>query len=95
MQVQRGINSLHRRKLLDEALIENIFSIPIRYWWYALEDDITKMRKEFNDNLIFEDFQRLASKYSARELAHHRDPVISQPALSKFLASEYQGEPKV
>jgi hypothetical protein len=79
---------LHRRKLVDDDLIENGFSVPIRYWWCALKDDITKMRNEFHDVTIYEEFQLLASKYSAIELAHHRDPAISQPDLSKFLMSE-------
>jgi hypothetical protein len=81
---------LHKRKLVDDDLIENVFSVPIRYWWSALEDDITKMRNNFVDNLIYEDFQVLASKYNAMELARKNDPAISPKALRQFLMSELQ-----
>ena len=79
---------LHKRKLLDDDLIENIFSIPVRYWWSAVENDICDMRKNFNDNTIYEDFEYLSDKYDALEKVHGKDPSITIEAITNFFMSE-------
>ncbi len=90
-----NIAVLHHRKLVDDDLIENVFSVPMRFWWCALEGDITRMRKEFDDDAIYKDFQLLTNNYNKLELEYHRDPVISQQKLSKFLMSELQSSTRV
>jgi len=79
---------LHKRKLLDDDLIENVFSVPIRFWWQSVKYDVTNMRIIFND--FYEDFEYLSDKYDAMEKARGKDPTITQEALSNFLMSELQ-----
>jgi hypothetical protein len=90
LDVLETIAELDRRNLLDAELIENTFSVSVRHWWCALEQDVTRMRNEFQDVTIYEEVERLACQYTKSELAHHRNPTISQERLSKFLMSELQ-----
>jgi len=84
LDILESISLLHRRKLVDTNLIENAFSVPIRYWWCALESDIKKMRNEYHDITIYEEFEQLAIKYNQTELTNRRVSAISQTDLKQI-----------
>lgn len=88
LDVLETVAMLQRRKLVDDDLIENAFSVPIRYWWFVLEKDVAKMRSEFHDATIFEDCEHLAKKYDKSEREHRRVPAISDQDRRIFLESE-------
>jgi hypothetical protein len=88
LDVLEAIANLHQRKWLDTGLIENAFSIPIRYWWRALESHITTMRSDYHDGKIYREFQELARQYSEAELTKRQVPAISDDDLRVFLTTE-------
>ena len=88
LDILETIADLHYRKWLDASLIEISFSVPIRYWWCALDSHIAKMRSEYHDVTIYEMFEKLAKQYDAAELVQRRVPAVSQQDLNFFLTTE-------
>ena len=82
-----SVADLRRRSWLDAGLIENTFSVPVRYWWHALKGLISKMRDDYHDTTIYERFEQLAVEYDRTE-AERKVPPISQQDLNVFLKSE-------
>lgn len=88
LDVLETVSDLHRRKWLDDGLIENSFSVPVRYWWRALESHVAKMRADYHDATIYERCEQLAASYGEAESVGRRVPPISERDLAVFLTSE-------
>ncbi|WP_038492288.1 hypothetical protein [Janthinobacterium agaricidamnosum] len=67
LDVLETVSNLHQRKWLDDGLIENSFSVPVRYWWRALESHVAKMRSDYHDATIYERCKQLAVSYGKAE----------------------------
>jgi hypothetical protein len=79
---------LHRREWLDVDITENAFSIPVRYWWCALEGDVAIMRSKFNNKTLYDELEKLAGQYTKAELEKRRHHSISSADVEVFLNSE-------
>ncbi len=88
LDVLETIADLHRRKWLEPELIENGFSVPIRYWWLSLKQYIVKMRQDYHDSSIYEDFERLAESYNDKETKPRKAMPLSEQDIRVFLSSE-------
>jgi hypothetical protein len=83
-----SIADLHNRKFLDSSLVGNAFSVPIRYWWSALEEHVKKMRGEYHDDTLWKPLENLAKVYNDAVLTKRRTPAITKKDLHVFLTSE-------
>ena len=64
------------------------FSVPVRYWWRALESHVAKMRADYHDATIYERCEQLAASYGEAESVGRRVQPISEQDLAVYLTSE-------
>ncbi len=83
------LGHLVRRKLVDQKLAQNNFSIAVLCYWTGLEPFVSKIRNKYNnDPTIYEEAKWLYDFMLRKE--HQRDPnyQISQSFLKSFFQSE-------
>jgi hypothetical protein len=62
-----GIGVLLHRKLIDIALVDDLFTAPVKMAGDAMKDSITEARKEYGQPTIFEWFEYLYNEMKKRE----------------------------
>ena len=82
------IGHLARRSGLDIDLVDNGFSIYLRYYWMALTDFIKQQRRVFADPTIYEDAEWLNKTLTKRERTKGRSESIPPAKLEEFLRGE-------
>jgi len=62
-----GIGILLHRKLIDIALVDDLFTAPVNMAWNTMKDSIIEARKEYGQPTIFEWFEYLYNEMKKRE----------------------------
>ena len=78
------LGHLSRRKLVDQELVQNNFSIPILCYWSALESYIQTRRGRYNDLTIYDQAEWL---YHAT-LKKERTLLLSKDIYDTFFSTE-------
>lgn len=77
------LGHLSKRKLIDQKLVQNTFSIPIRCYLIALETYIQSLRQRYNDITIYDQ-----AEWLYRSILKKERSIISQDILDKFFSTE-------
>lgn len=83
-----NIAILHRKGLLDSALLDNTFSIDVRNYWSALRHYVKHMRETFGDNAIFFEFEQLNDFFIKEAQSQGVTSGIAPKVLQSFLRCE-------
>jgi len=62
-----GVGVLLHKKLIDSSLTYDLLSTPVRLCWEKLKPVVEGLRKQFNDQTIFEHFEYLFNEMQKRE----------------------------
>ena len=68
MEFFEDLGILHRRRMLDDELTWNTFSVYATHWWAACKEFVIEERNQENDDpTYFIEFEQLAQRMNERE----------------------------
>jgi hypothetical protein len=78
-----GIGVLLYRKLIDIALVDDLFTAPIKLSWDVMKGNIIEARKEFGQPTTFEWFEYLYGEMQKKERSVYTAPQGNRDATRR------------